>query len=339
MTIASEITRIKNNIAGAYTALSAKGATLPATQNSANLATTVASVPAGSSETVTATNSSSYDRVSGEKVWLNKSGDNYSIINYASADINSLIGTCKQNIAIGASGSVETLDNGTIVPHLTRNFIVPADASSVVVDDTNKLLTINSYAASSTTLNNFICSNQIEAAAGVATDLTIKLKFKILPNDVSNPPDLSQGFSGLYNLLVMSPTNSTSYPSDYNTGYYNPYLFIVYDKIRSFWKTGSNQDASAEVAFGDIIGYDKWISITIASSGSVVLYVSDDEGHSNQYTANVGPSSNTAIERAYIGQLSSNTTDVKLIYDLSQCGLYKASDNSEIWVPYIETEG
>ena len=45
MTIASEITRINNNIAATYTALSAKGATLPVTQNSANLATTAESVP------------------------------------------------------------------------------------------------------------------------------------------------------------------------------------------------------------------------------------------------------------------------------------------------------
>ena len=45
MTIASEITRINNNIAAAYTAASGKGATMPATQNSANLATTIGSLP------------------------------------------------------------------------------------------------------------------------------------------------------------------------------------------------------------------------------------------------------------------------------------------------------
>lgn len=49
MSIASEITRINNNIAATYTALSAKGATLPATENSANLASTVATVPSGGS--------------------------------------------------------------------------------------------------------------------------------------------------------------------------------------------------------------------------------------------------------------------------------------------------
>lgn len=47
MSIASEITRISGNIADAYTSLNAKGATMPATQNSANLADTIDSVPTG----------------------------------------------------------------------------------------------------------------------------------------------------------------------------------------------------------------------------------------------------------------------------------------------------
>lgn len=68
MTIASEITRIKNNIASAYTILSDKGATLPAAQNSANLATTVESVPLG---IITATNSTGAAVSSGDKVWVN----------------------------------------------------------------------------------------------------------------------------------------------------------------------------------------------------------------------------------------------------------------------------
>ena len=48
MSIASEITRINNNIAAAYTAANGKGATMPGTQNSANLATTISSIPTGS---------------------------------------------------------------------------------------------------------------------------------------------------------------------------------------------------------------------------------------------------------------------------------------------------
>ena len=47
MTIASEIERIKTNIANAYTALGEKGASLPEVQNSTNLADTVATVVSG----------------------------------------------------------------------------------------------------------------------------------------------------------------------------------------------------------------------------------------------------------------------------------------------------
>ena len=47
MSIASEITRINGNIAAAYTAASGKGATLPATQNSANLANCIATISGG----------------------------------------------------------------------------------------------------------------------------------------------------------------------------------------------------------------------------------------------------------------------------------------------------
>jgi hypothetical protein len=45
VSVASEINRIKSNIADAYTEAEAKGATMPATENSDNLADTVASIP------------------------------------------------------------------------------------------------------------------------------------------------------------------------------------------------------------------------------------------------------------------------------------------------------
>ena len=51
MTIASEITRIKTNIDNAYTALEAKGATIPSEKNSANLASTVNTITGDSGET------------------------------------------------------------------------------------------------------------------------------------------------------------------------------------------------------------------------------------------------------------------------------------------------
>ena len=53
MSIASEIQRIKNNIANAYTNCSNKGATIPSTQNCANLATCINSIPTGITPTGT----------------------------------------------------------------------------------------------------------------------------------------------------------------------------------------------------------------------------------------------------------------------------------------------
>ena len=53
MTIASEITRIKTNIDNAYTALEAKGATIPSEKNSANLADTIDTITTGSNEAFT----------------------------------------------------------------------------------------------------------------------------------------------------------------------------------------------------------------------------------------------------------------------------------------------
>lgn len=47
MSISDQITRIKTNIANAYTSLESKGATIPADKNSNNLATTVDSISAG----------------------------------------------------------------------------------------------------------------------------------------------------------------------------------------------------------------------------------------------------------------------------------------------------
>lgn len=52
MSIASEITRISTNVSNAYSAANAKGATMPTSQNSDNLATTIASIPSGTIEGV-----------------------------------------------------------------------------------------------------------------------------------------------------------------------------------------------------------------------------------------------------------------------------------------------
>lgn len=62
MTIASEIQRIQTNIANAYDALEAKGATMPATENTANLANCILSIPVSLSRSKNSTPSSQEEK-------------------------------------------------------------------------------------------------------------------------------------------------------------------------------------------------------------------------------------------------------------------------------------
>jgi hypothetical protein len=85
MTIASEIQRIKDNVAAAYAECSAKGATLPTTENSANLPDTISSITGGGGggTTVTAVNKTESAISVNDKVWVN----NGSIIAGTSIDV------------------------------------------------------------------------------------------------------------------------------------------------------------------------------------------------------------------------------------------------------------
>lgn len=74
MSIADQITRIKNNIAASYAECSAKGATLPTTENSENLPNTIASITSGGGggDSVEYTNITGNKITKGSKVWLNE---------------------------------------------------------------------------------------------------------------------------------------------------------------------------------------------------------------------------------------------------------------------------
>ena len=129
MSIASEITRINNNIASAYTAVNNKGGTLPATQNSANLATAIGSISAGGtidSLTITPTTSQQTITASGGV-------DGYSPITVnavtSSIDNNITAGNIKSGVSIlGVSGSVTPLNGTTlsVTPTTSAQSLTPS---------------------------------------------------------------------------------------------------------------------------------------------------------------------------------------------------------------------
>lgn len=108
MTIASEITRINGNISAAYTAADAKGATMPATENSANLATCIASIPSASSPVITSL--SITPTTSSQTITAPSGTDGYSPINVSavtsSIDANIIAGNIKSGVTIlGVTGT------------------------------------------------------------------------------------------------------------------------------------------------------------------------------------------------------------------------------------------
>lgn len=339
MTIASEITRIQNNIVGAYTALSAKGATMPATQNSANLATTVNSISSGGGDTVTATNNSSYDRMTGEKVWLNKSGSSYSIINYASADINSFIGACKQNIAIGASGDVETLTNGVLVPHLTRDFTLSSAISESNINDNTKMLTLPTDVA-----NSYIVSNLIDMPTTAATDLKMKVKFKLIAN--SGTPSTSGINLGLACCGSENTSVSTFAGLAPDLGlYYTSSYGGENDFIGRYPRdTGVDGGFTIYKSNVGVLDFDEWLTLSIetnATSPYGTLKIVDANGNIyTQTSTSNAPSLLFARQRVFIGFGTAYTSqDISAVFDLSECGLFSADESVTYWTPYKETEG
>lgn len=72
MSIASEITRIQTNVANAYDALEAKGATMPANENTDSLVATINTISAGGGDVVTILNHTGLNISTGDKVWIDQ---------------------------------------------------------------------------------------------------------------------------------------------------------------------------------------------------------------------------------------------------------------------------
>lgn len=154
MTIASEIQRIKDNVAAAYAECSAKGATLPAIENSANLPDTISSITGGGGggTTINAVNKTGSAISVNDKVWVNNgsivagtsidvwsgnySGDSSAVINGAG---NTVWG---QNKYYSLSGDNLTLIGNSVAMYIYSliyrgDYIYSMSSSSDRVDGSN----------------------------------------------------------------------------------------------------------------------------------------------------------------------------------------------------------
>ena len=116
MTIASEITRIQTNIADAYTAANGKGATMPVTENSDNLATCIASITTGSSPVISSLNVT--PTTSAQTITAPSGVDGYSPVNVSavtsSIDANIVAGNIKDGVTIlGVTGNYQGSGGGS----------------------------------------------------------------------------------------------------------------------------------------------------------------------------------------------------------------------------------
>lgn len=108
MTIASEISKLQENLINAYSSIESKGGTLPANQNFDNLSSSINTITGGSSNIITAINNTGELISKDDKVWINEENGSYSIVDFDSLGFNF-------GFSSNSSGTTVNIDNTTHV--------------------------------------------------------------------------------------------------------------------------------------------------------------------------------------------------------------------------------
>lgn len=168
MSIASEITRISTNVENAYSAANAKGATMPVSQNSDNLANTILSIPQSGGAVIDSL--SITPTTSAQTITAPTGLDGYNPISVSavtsSIDANIVAGNIKKDVSIlGVTGSYEGVTPSGTLSITTNGTYDVTNYASAAVSVSGSGPTY--YGVKELDSNNVLKNNGISSLSGV----------------------------------------------------------------------------------------------------------------------------------------------------------------------------
>lgn len=259
---------------------------------------------------ITATNNSSYDRISGEKVWLLENNGSYQITDALGLTSRSFTGVCKEAIARGASGAVQATVGGALVTRWTRDF---STQGTVTIDDAAKLLT-------STDKTNYIYKS--DSISNIPTKLVFQLKYKLV--SIRNT-DFN------YYLLVTTSEAPVASATCFGLGYksYDPNNTSYGGWYPVAIMRGGSIDTPRHSSFNSV-PIDTWVWVKATfNSGNASLQCSLD-GETWE-TVKTGTYTKTPVCNGYFLR-GMDCASSGVVYDLDKC--YVEYDDQIVWQPY-----
>lgn len=164
---------------------------------------------------ITATNNSSYDRISGEKVWLLENNGSYQITDVLGLTSRSFTGITKEAIAIGASGACEATVGGELVVRWARNF---STYGSPTVDDGARVV-------SNLTNGNYLYRQYDSSLPTPATNVEFSYKFQVDRTYASGTSDgygmcfyCTASYGSSAGISITTPMQTQAAPLKLNVG-------------------------------------------------------------------------------------------------------------------------
>ena len=293
----------------------------------------------GGSTTLSVVNNSSVERFENEKVWIRQIVGGWEIIDWASADINSLTGKCDSAIAVGGIGTVSLTDDGVIMTHLVRDFSLGSGVAAGDIDDAIQQFTSGNYSHSDngTHAYRYITSRSLNiTTANYRNNMLIKFSYKLVP---VLPETLLSSIASTY-IAQLTKTSSDSWQN----GIQNLPEFAQYNNYfrESTVYSGTSSD-KLEIPNSNIIDFNKWINVEYKLTNNPVtnkLTISDSLGNSKSAQDNRTGALGTPLQRFNLGVNVRNNSSNPLfdiVFDLSKTGLYTADGSTALWTPYKQS--